>query len=208
MTGDSKDPMTLLLELLSAIDENDGSDPLAVETSMILDIRALRAGAVPYGDDGLAEVAKRVLRAGAQGIADGAPSPSFLLFIADAIARTIDDKEPSLDRALHLTPKAGRKPSPPQKNDPIVYEFTTAMTRVVEGGARPGYGQPGFDELERRALDEAFRKAYGSCPSQQRAQGINEKSITDRMTKVKRTLTERGVYMPHKSKGKKRSPGL
>ena len=204
MTDDSKDPMTLLLELLSAIGENDGSDPLAAETSMILDIRALRAGAVPYGDEGLAEVAKRVLRAGAQGIADGTPSQSFLLFIADAIARTIDDKKPSLDKALHLTSKRGRKPSPPQKNDPIVAAFTTAMAYAVPWITTPADGQVGFDDLQRRALNEAYKEAHGSYPSLHRAKEINEKSIADRMTEVKRILAKRGYYWLHESKGKRR----
>jgi len=209
MIEDSKDPSDLLLELVSAAME-DGSDPFA-ETGMKLDIRALMTSTIPYEDKDenedfvdLVKIAKRVLRTGAQGIANGTPSPVFLHYIAHAILKTIDDEKPSLDRALGLMPKAGRKPDPPQKNDPIVAAFDTAMNRFVEGVETPAYGHPGFDELQHRALGEAYKKAYGSYPSQQRAQEINEKSITDRMTKVKRILTERGVYTPHGSKGKKR----
>ena len=196
----SEDENKALLDDLENLDAND-IDELA-RGALEADIRAIQAGRLPYGDDDLVEVARRALKAGAKGILDGNPSPAFLSFVAQAINKALCDNGPSLDVAMGLRRTRGRKPKAPQDNDHVIWAFYGAMECAIPWLEKPGRGEVGFDELERRAMDAAYKAKHGKSQQEHRHAHFNEKSINDRLTEVKRLLHERGLYRLDERKGR------
>lgn len=198
-----------LIQDLDSLDRSTAADDIATlaAAEMKADVLAIQRGEIPYGDSSLAEVVKRVLKAGAQEILNGTPSPCFLRFIADSINNTIDDEEPNLDVAFGLRRKRGNQQKPPQDYDHIASAFKDAMQCAIPWLKAPGRGEAGFERRERRALDAAYCAMYGMYQHEHAALKFNAKSITDRMNETKRLLQRRGLWMQDRRKGRSKKKG-
>lgn len=186
---------------LPTFDEED--DALFAEVAIRADVRSLVRGELSYGDIDLVEVARRLLSAGVDGIVKGKPSPVFLAFLAHAITRRLDGKVRSLDVAVGLRRKPGRKLKAPEADDPVVSAFHRVMSGAASGAEAPARGEVGFDELERSALDAAYEAKFGHSRARHKEIGYPAKSIDDRMMDVKRVLQSRDLYRLDARKGKR-----